>query len=131
IAAMLRSAVVVERVLERLGDESFREPRNHEIFSALRDLGSAENIEELAELLSPEAVSLLDELLADPDSIIDLDRTVDHSLARLEERRLHERNSEIDRQITLAHDDEKNALMREKQENARQMRELRALRQSQ
>ena len=131
IAAMLRSAVVVERVLERLGDDSFREPRHREIFTALRDLGSADNVEELAERLSPEGVVLLDELLAQPDAIRDLDRTVEHSLARIDERRLHERNLEIDREIVLALDEEKNALMREKLENTRQMRELRALRESQ
>ena len=76
-------------------------------------------------------MALLDEILAVPDAIIDLDRTVEDSFARLEERRLHERNAEIDRQISLAHKDEKDALIREKQENTRQMRELLALRNSQ
>jgi thymidylate kinase len=82
----------------------------------------------VAERLSPAAVALLDELLGEPDAILDFDRTVDDSLARIEERRLQDRNREIDRQMTLASDDEKNALMREKKENARQIQELSALR---
>ena len=44
------------------------------------------------------------------------------------ERRLQERNSEIDRLMTLATDEEKTALMTEKRENARQVRELSAFR---
>lgn len=128
VTAMLRSPVALERILERLGAESFREPRLREIFEALRDLGSAEHVDEVAERLTPPAVALLDELLGEPDAILDFDRTVDDSLARLEERRLQERNREIDRQMTLASDDEKTALMTEKKENARQIQELAALR---
>lgn len=128
VTAMLRSPVALERILERLGAESFREPRLREIFEALRDLGSAEHVDQVAERLTPPAVALLDALLGEPDAILDFDRTVDDSLARLEERRLQERNREIDRQMTLASDDEKTALMTEKKENARQIQELAALR---
>lgn len=128
VTAMLRSPVALERILERLGAESFREPRLRAIFEALRDLGSAEHVDQVAERLAPPAVALLDELLGEPDAILDFDRTVEDSLARLEERRLQERNREIDRQMTLASDDEKTALMTEKTENARQIQELAALR---
>lgn len=128
VTAMLRSPVALERILERLGVESFRESRLREIFEALRDLGSAEHVDRVAERLTPPAVALLDELLGEPDAILDVDRTVKDSLARLEERRLQDRNREIDRQMTLASDDEKTALMLEKKENARQIQELAALR---
>lgn len=128
VTAMLRSAAALERILERLGPESFQEPRLRKIVEALRDLGSAEHVDEVAERLAPEEVAVLDELLAEPDAILNLDRTVEDSLARLEERRLQERNREIDRLMTLATDEEKTALMREKIENARQIVELAALR---
>lgn len=128
VTAMLRSAAALERILERLGAESFLEPRLREIFETLRDLGSNEHVEQVAERLSPSAVALLDELLAEPDNILNLDRTVEDSLARLEERRLQERNREIDRLMTLATDEEKTALITEKRENARQIQELSALR---
>ncbi len=71
---------------------------------------------------------MLDTLLGEPEAILNLDRTVEDSLARLAERRLQERNREIDRLMTLATDDEKTVLMREKRENARQVVELQALR---
>lgn len=128
VTAMLRSSATLERILERVGTESFREPRLREIFEALRDIGTAEQVDRVAERLSPPAVALLDELLGEPDAILDVERTVDDSLARLEERRLQERNREIDRQMVLASDEEKTALMLEKKENARQIQELAALR---
>lgn len=131
IQAMLRSPAVVERVLERLGADDFRETLHHEIFLALRETGSAEDVEVLAGTLSDGAVALLDLLVADPDGILDLNRTVDDSVARLEARRLEERNEEIDRQMTVASSAEQDALMREKRENTRQLHELRALRESQ
>ncbi len=130
ITAMLRSATAMERILERLGSESFREPRLRTIFEALRDLGSNEHVHQVAERLPADAVALMDELLSEPEAILNLDRTVGDSLARLEERRLQERNREIDRLISLATDDEKTALITEKRENARQIVELAALRSS-
>jgi len=128
VAAMLRSQAALERILERLGADAFRDDVLREIFSALRDAGSAEQVDVLAEQLSAPAVSVLDQLLADPDGILDLERTVEDSLAWLEERRLQDRNREIDRQMRLATDGEKTALMLEKSENARQISELAALR---
>ena len=128
IAAMLRSPAAFERVLERTGEESFRHPALLEIFLALRDAGSVEHVAMVAEGLSADAVEVLDTLLATPDAILDLDRTVEDSLAWLEERRLEDRNRVIGEQMTLATDDEKNALIREKEENARLIRELSALR---
>lgn len=128
VTAMLRSSAALERILERVGAESFREPRLREIVEALRDIGTAEQVDRVAERLSPPAVALLDELLGEPDAILDVERTVDDSLARLEERRLQDRNREIDRQMVLASDEEKTALMLEKKENARQIQELAALR---
>ncbi len=127
VAAMLRSPAALERVIERVGEESFRDPLLLEIFLTLRELGSSEHVAMVAERLSPDAVAVLDGLLATPDAIRDLDRTVEASLARLERRRLEERNEVIGGQMKLATDEEKNALLREKAENARLIRELSAL----
>jgi replicative DNA helicase len=124
VTAMLRSPAALERILERLGADTFREPNLRAIVEALREIGSADEVAEVSERLAPEAVAVLDALLAEPDNILDLDRTIEDSLARLEERRLQERNREIDRLMTLATDEEKTALMREKKENARQLQEL-------
>lgn len=128
ITAMLRSPALLERILERLSAESIQDRSLRKIFEALRDLGSAEHVDHVAERLAPDDVAVLDRLLDEPDSILDLERTVEDSLARLEERRLQERNREIDGLMTLATDEEKTVLMLEKKENARQVVELAGLR---
>ncbi len=128
VTGMLRSTATLERIIERVGPELFQDPALRRIFEALRDVGSADHVEQVAERLSPDDVAVLDTLLGEPEAILNLDRTVEDSLARLEERRLQERNREIDRLMTLATDDEKNVLIREKRENARQVVELQALR---
>lgn len=128
VTAMLRSTATLERIIERLGPDAFQDLALRRIFEALRDVGSAEHVEQVAERLSADDVAVLDTLLGEPEAILNLDRTVEDSLARLAERRLQERNREIDRLMTLATDDEKTVLMREKRENARQVVELQALR---
>lgn len=128
LIAMLRSTAMLERVLERIDTTYLEQASTRRIFEALRDVGSADHVEQVAERLSPDDVAVLDALLADPDAIQALERTVDDSIAWLEARRLQKRNREIDGLMPLATPGEKNALLREKEENKRQMVELQALR---
>lgn len=126
--AMLQSQSALERVLGRVGDESFRNPAYAEILAAIRKLGSADDLTTLAQRLSAMAVTTLEGISANPESIDDLDQTVEDSLVRLDERPLQDRNAEIDSLIVLASDEEKNQLMREKQKISAQLRELHAVR---
>jgi DNA primase len=131
IAAMVRSSAALERVLERLSPDDFRAPLHREIFSTIRTAGQADDLEALSDKLTPDAVALLDELTTTSEALKDLDQTVEHSLVRLEERRLQERNREIDRLMRLAAEPEKLGLIAEKMDNTLQLRELHDVRHKQ
>ena len=125
VRAMLRERGVVERVTERFGPDSFREDRYREIYARLLEGGGDGSLEALADGLSREAVEAMELLLAEPEAIQHLDRTVADSLSRLEQRRLEERNREIDTLVPMAAGDEKDALVREKEANQRELARLR------
>ena len=122
---MLKQRSLLERLTERVGPDSFHEPRYREIFATLLDPGPERSVQELAAVMTQPAVEMMQSLLGEPDAIQDLDRTVEHSLARLDERQLARRNREIDRLISMAGADEKNQLMQEKTSNRREIARLR------
>jgi hypothetical protein len=125
VRAMLRQRSLVERLTERVGPDTFQEPRYREIFATLLAPGPERSVPELAEAMSAPAVEMMQSLLGEPDAIQDLDLTVEHSLARLDERRLTRRNAEIDRLVAMASAEEKNQLMQEKAANMREIARLR------
>ena len=125
VRAMLKQRSLVERLTERVGPDSFHEPRYREIFATLLEPGPERSVQELAAVMTPPAVEMMQSLLGEPDAIQDLDRTVEHSLARLDERELALRNREIDRLISMAGADEKTQLMQEKTSNRREIARLR------
>ncbi len=131
IRAMLKQRSLVERLTERVGPDSFQEPRYREIFATLLHPGPDSTVQELADAMTPPAVEMMQSLLGEPDAIQDLDRTVEHSLARLDERQLARRNREIDRLISMAAAGEKDQLMQEKESNRREITRLRELRERQ
>ena len=128
IRAMLHDRAVVERVTERCGPDSFQVSELREIFEALLSLGSEASVEEVAHDLTEPAVVVMQELLAAPDAIQHLQRTVDDSLSRLDQRRLEERNAEIMSLVAAATETEKDGLLLEKERNRREIGQLRALR---
>jgi len=131
IRAMLKQRSLVERLTERVGPDSFQEPRYREIFATLLEPGPERSVQELAAAMTPPAVEMMQSLLGEPDAIQDLDRTVEHSLARLDERLLARRNREIDRLIRMAGAGEKDQLMQEKESNRREIARLREPRERQ
>ncbi|MBL8958228.1 MAG: DNA primase [Gemmatimonadetes bacterium] len=128
VRAMLSDRGVVERVTERCGPDSFQVPELREIFATLLSLGSEASVDELAHEMSEPAVQAMQELLDTPDAIQHLQRTVDDSLSRLDQRRLEERNAEIMSLVATATGGEKDALLLEKERNRREIGQLRALR---
>lgn len=124
VRAMLQVRAYVERVGERLGPDEFRDLRYREIFATLLKLGPDCLADELAAALSPAAVAVLDELIAEPDAIQNFERTVRDCLTRLEIRTLKERGSEINRLLSAATVDEKDRLVEAKQRNSEEIRRL-------
>lgn len=114
---MLGERSVIERVAERFGPDSFQEPTYREIFEQLLQLGESATIEALADGMSPEAIDVMQDLLAEPEAIQHLEKSVEDSLSRLELRQLEERNRAINALVPMAHGDEKDRLMAEKVAN--------------
>jgi DNA primase len=124
VHAMLLSRPQVERVAERLGPGSFREPLYRELFTILLELGESGSVEAIAARLSPSGIKVLEDLLAQPDAILDVEQSVDDAIRALERIRLETRNKEIDDLIRVASEEEKNALLMEKTGNQREISRL-------
>ena len=124
VRVMLTLRSTLERVVERIGPEQFRHPEYREIFEVLVRAGPEASIEEVAALISEEATLVLDAFLAEPDAVLDVDRTIQDCVTHLEVRTLRERNAELQRLMTAATADEKDALVAQKQANSDEIRRL-------
>jgi hypothetical protein len=113
-----------EQVIERVGEESFRDAELGAIFAAIVAKGADAGPEALAENLDPSSVELLQELLEEPGGLDHADEAITGSLAAMHERELAERMSEIDRELPLANSDEKDELTREKMRLTDELRRL-------
>jgi DNA primase len=128
VRAMLSERAVIERVAERFGPDSFQDPTYQEIFEHLLERGESASIEALADGMSQEAIDVMQDLLAEPEAIQHLEKSVEDSLSRLELRQLEERNRAIDGLIPMAHGEEKDQLMVEKMANQQVIGRLRQAR---
>ena len=99
-------------------------PEYREIFDSLMRQGPDATYDEMAQGLSPAGVAVLQALLAEPDAIQNVDRTVSDCLAGLQLRTLRERNADIQRLLSAASAGEKDQLMSEKQANMEEIRRL-------
>ncbi len=123
VRAMLQVRAYVERVGEQLGPDGFRDVRYREIFATLLK-GPDCLADELAASLSPPAVAVLDELIAEPDAIENFEQTVRDCLTRLEIRTLKEHGDDLNRLLSAATPEEKDQLAQEKLSNAHEIRRL-------
>jgi DNA primase len=122
IRAMLMQRGRVETIAERVGPDSFRDPRYRAIFAALLTLDEAASMDELSALLDADQTEIIQSLLEDPGALVDAQRTIDDSLAKLQVRDLEDRVAEIDRLLPLANTSEKTELDEERQKLVLQMR---------
>ena len=114
LAVMLNAREQVESVAERVSADDFRNASYRRIFSALLASGADASVDTLAGAVEQEDVPVLEALLARHDVLTDVDRAIDGSLAKLRLRPLYARMAEIDRDLPLANDAEKNELIAEK-----------------
>jgi hypothetical protein len=127
IRAMLAQRARVETIAERVGPDSFRDPRYRAIFTALLASGDA-TMDEIAPMLDAEQIEVVESLLEEStaieesDAIVDVQRTIDDSLAKLEVRDMEDRLAELDRLIPLASNSEKDTLDEERKQLVHQMR---------
>jgi DNA primase len=124
VRVMLHDRRYVEPIAERVGAESFVDPVYRAIFTELVTLGPEATIGEIAGSFDEETIGVLEELMAEGGGLDRANELVDGSLSALESRRVDERLMEIDREMPLATPDEKDDLIREKEQLRRQMQAL-------
>jgi len=115
IRLLLHRRQHIEAVAERIGQESFRDDRLAEIFTRLVD-EPEEPMDVLAERVSDDASSVIAELAASEGGLDQPARLIQDCLALLRQRELGEEIDQIDRELPLADDAEKDRLVRRKQQ---------------
>ena len=124
VRTMLHRPSHVEFVAERLGPQEFHDPLLGAIYGRLAALGADRTIEQLAEGLTEEEGTLLEELLSQDTGLDDADRVVKDCLDTLQLQRLSNEMSDIDRQMGLAQGTEQDDLMQRKQQLSKESRAL-------
>jgi DNA primase len=114
VRVLLHRPAYFERVIERVGMESFRDPDLGRIFAAIVENGPDSNVEALSAGLDPDAIELLQELVEEAGGLDHSDKAVAGSIALLQQRDLAERMGEIDRLLPISRPEEKDDLMMEK-----------------
>jgi replicative DNA helicase len=114
VRVMLTTRGTVTGIAERVGVDRFRDPRYRAIFAAMLRLGADALTDELfAEMPDAPSTAALQELLAQPDAVIDARKTIDDSVARLQIREIEERLVSLGRAIQHADEAEKTVLTTE------------------
>ena len=124
LRVMLHDRRYVEPIAERIGAESLVDPVYRAIFTELVTLGPEATIGEIAGSFDEETIGVLEELMAERGGLDRANEIVDGSLSALASRELDARLSAIDREMPLATPDEKDDLIREKEQLLRQMQAL-------
>ncbi len=122
IRAMLVNRARVVQIAEKLGAENFRSPTYREIYRALIALGPDSTIEQISANLGEDAIDTVQEILAEGNTQMDQERTINDSFATLRARDLDLRAAELDRVIPLASGAKKDELIAEKEAIARELK---------
>jgi replicative DNA helicase len=119
---MVQDRSRVEIIAERIGPDAFHHPVYRAIFSAFLDAGEDATMDELSAVLDAEAIEMIEEMLGEGEAQINVQRTIDDSITRLNVRDMEERLAEIDRLIPIANEMEKETLQQERHKLVIQMR---------
>jgi len=107
-----------------VGAESFTDEIYRQIFTELIALGPDATIGEIAGPFDEETIEVFEELLAEDGGLDRANEVVEGSISVMAARNLDARLEEIDREMPLAAPDEKDGLIREKENLLRQIRAL-------
>ena len=128
LRVILAHPVYLETAAEAdVGPSTFEDDRYREIFETLATLGADASPETVVRDLSPDAARAYDEMLGEPpESLVNLEATYRDTIAALRIRELKHKNHELQRLMATARsEDEKNALLAEKNANVRKAAALR------
>jgi DNA primase len=122
----LHDKALLETMAEQLGAEDFEDPICRDIYRAILDSPPGTLVTDLASKVHPDSLSVLAELVDTPlGQNLDCKAIVDGGVAWLRGRGIRRRLGEIQREMSIASEDEKDRLIAEK---SRLNRELSALR---
>ncbi|HUF65218.1 MAG TPA: DNA primase [Gemmatimonadaceae bacterium] len=121
LRALMSRPARIERVVEKLGPESFGDERYRAIYERLLEIGGEVDAEALGAGLGPEAVAVLEELMEEQEAVVDADQTIDDSLAFMRARTLDAKMRRIDRMLPVASEEEQTELIRSKAELRREL----------
>jgi hypothetical protein len=124
VRVLLHRPGYFEQVIERVGEESFRDPELRRIFAAMMAHGADAGPDVVAEALDGDAVLAMQDLLDETGGLDHADETVAGSLSALHERDLAARMEEIDGLMPLADTGQKDTLTREKMKLRDELRSL-------
>jgi DNA primase len=122
VRAMLIAPALIDSVAEKVGPDSFRDPEYRAIYQALIQFGEGSTMEDLASVLDPDTVALMEELASEKGAQVDAAKTIEDSVGGLRAREIAERLVEIDRVFPLASAKEKDEMLAEKLELMKEMR---------
>jgi DNA primase len=111
IRVMLHHPARIEAIAERIGAESFQDPRHRQIFSVLL-LDGGVNIDSLVAKLDESATRVVQSLLAEPEALVNVDLTVEGGLASLRVREIVAQQEALRKSMTVAREDEKREILR-------------------
>ncbi|MCO4101639.1 DNA primase [Gemmatimonas sp.] len=123
VRAMLVDRGIAERVAERHPPDAFREPRYRELFGTLLHAPLTDDLEQIAERLSPDTMKVLREL-TDAGAYEAGAADIGLTLGKLDARQLETRVDEIRGAMRTATREEQDALMRERLELEAEIRRL-------
>ena len=102
VLAMLQDRSLVETIAERIGEESFRNLPLRSIFKALLETGETASVEELAAAMEGDSITLLEDLLKKQGSIVDVNRTIEDSIAKIHNREIENKMARLKKLLTVA-----------------------------
>jgi DNA primase len=114
LAVLLQAPARLDRVAERLGEEDFWVPAHRRIYAAMLAGGGEADAAYLEQNLGATEISVLNAIAEQGAALLDLNRTLQDAMERLEGREVETVRREIERKMPLASADEKNELLREK-----------------
>jgi len=107
ILAILQQRPLLEVIAERIGADSFQNPQFRSIFRALLERGADATIEQIASVLQPDSIEVVEELMQKEGAILDANRTIDDSIAKMRTRDIDNRMSELHGLLTVATESQK------------------------
>lgn len=121
---MLHYRDEIEHIAERVGPRDFHDTSYRAIFEALLDAKQNTPLDEVTDAVPEEAMAALRPLVEQPDVVMDVRKTVEDSLRRLECRTIQARFSELEGLQRSASDSDKDEYNRERGELQRRSARL-------